>query len=361
VVLLVNILPNTYLVRRYKESGSDEERLRLIETSTSLRVTLSLAAMMTCAIVGCCLSISPEWRLSVVMGIPLIGVNVCDAGWLVQAQEAQPAQYRTNFWNALIVALSSAVFLHPGSGTGSDLVLALVAGGVGLIILWRYAGFLCFWKLIQWNRLRNLGADVQGGLWLYLTGIVVYIYVGFQVPLVGYLVSVQELGLYRVAISLCTGFNSFLVMIPTLLYPRFIVWKTESPEKLWIFQKRIAWMVSGIGIFVVGAAFIFSPTVFPIAYGAVFGPAAIPFALLMTAKVIAVLNGVFAWGLWSLGRDRTMFVIMMGGALVSVLLNIMFIPRYGMNAAAIVNIISECLILGGTLFLSSRINRRKLR
>ena len=56
----------------------------------------------------------------------------------------------------------------------------------------------------------------------------------------------------------------------------------------------------------------------------------------------------------SVGRDRTMLLIISITAIVSLGMNIMLIPKYGMLGASTVNAFSELLILAGCFYFQYR-------
>jgi O-antigen/teichoic acid export membrane protein len=203
----------------------------------------------------------------------------------------------------------------------------------------------------SWRRAASFYLE---GRWLAISGIVGYIYVFFQTPLVGSLLGTAAVGQYRTAMTLVNGFQAFAVMVPALLYPRMIEWNRRGPDYLWQRQWQI--MRVALLLFVPGviAAFTFSPVVYRVLYGPVFLPAAFPFAMLLASKMVTVLNGIFGWGLWAQGRDRTMLTLTSVAAAASLSLNFLLIPRMGIFGAATVCLLSELIVLGGTILCSYR-------
>lgn len=93
------------------------------------------------------------------------------------------------------------------------------------------------------------------------------------------------------------------------------------------------------------AAFFFAPYVYKLLYGPAFLSAAYPFALLLVSKMIAVLNGIFGWGLWAQHRDGLMLRLTVATAVISLPLNFYLIPHQGLLGAAAVGVICEALML----------------
>jgi O-antigen/teichoic acid export membrane protein len=357
--LLAGLLPDAFLVRSYKNAATSEERRRLIQLALSTRLFLALILVLAGTVAGFAAGVPPTWRLAFFAGLPLLVLNGLNAGWLLQAQENQPAQYRTQF---ITSALSCGLYLllfRPGVGPGADLLVALAAATVSFVLIWRAtrSGPLAgYFRRFRWSDLRETFRESRN---LYLTRILIYLYTQFEIPLVGYLVSVEELGMYRSAHGLKTTLWSFLSMIPLLLYPRFVEWHRRSPDLLYRNQWKLFRAFSAAAVVLGILAFAASPWIYPWIYGEAFRPAAIPFAMLVTSLFLILLNNLFGYGLWSQGKDGTMLRITVVTALVSVAANLVLIPRHGMHGAAAVNILSEGLILLLTIFATTTAHRRR--
>jgi O-antigen/teichoic acid export membrane protein len=102
--------------------------------------------------------------------------------------------------------------------------------------------------------------------------------------------------------------------------------------------------------------------ILPVTYGSIFGEAfqsaALPCAILLTSKAVVLINSIFGWGLWAQHKDKAMLLLMTMVAIISVLLNFIFIPKMGMLAAASTNLMSEILILIGAFILGQQYNYR---
>ena len=82
------------------------------------------------------------------------------------------------------------------------------------------------------------------------------------------------------------------------------------------------------------------------------------FALLLVAKMIAVLSGIFCWGLWAQNRDGLVLKLTLATAIISLPLNFFLIPRLGLMGAAGVGVICEILMLLATAGASRMLLRK---
>lgn len=344
------------LVRDYnfdlKDTAGNE---RLVSEALSYRIWCALLLSIVWAVIAVAMKLPPEWRLATVMGIVTLlgGAVTCD--WLLQAQENQVAQQRMAAIGATTSAVLSFALLRPGSPAGSDLCIsAFVVALVGYL-MWRTALFG------KHRPSLSLRAAIDGmdrlwrGRWLFLSAVVIYCYTRFELPLLGWLRSVAELGRYRSAQQVVGAIQPLLALVPALLYPRMIDWSKRGTPYLWKKQLSLAKVLGLIAIPGILGTFLVAPVVYPWIFGARFRDAAWPCCFLITSKFFVLLNGIFGWGLWAIGRDRTMLVIMSCTAGFSLLMNVLLIPRFGMVVASLVNVASELIILGACMFITYRI------
>ncbi len=359
LTLLVDLNQDVSLVRRYKTCETDEARAQLIRETFIFRGMLCLAymAVMVCVLAATGLP-GGTWHLGVMAAFPLLLVSVNQGAWALQAQENMPARYRALMLQSAISAACYFAFFRPDRmPAGSDIIVMAVAVGVEYSLGWWYArrplrkaflskpGF-AIWRWEEMKQgLRTASQACWAGRWVAITGLVSYLYIYLQSPLVGLLLGNEALGQYRTAGTLLNAFQAFAAMIPAVLYPRMIEWHRIGPEHLWRNQMRFARVAFCFFIPGALAAFFFAPYVYKLLYGPAFLSAAYPFALLLVSKMIAVLNGIFGWGLWAQHRDGLMLRLTVATAVISLPLNFYLIPHQGLLGAAAVGVICEALML----------------
>lgn len=342
--ILVTLGANTLLVREYKDAKTDEERSSLVSAAYTLRtiITLGLGLVLLAALPW--LWPHPQYLLAAACVLPLIFFESNHALWVLQAEERVPAQYFANVASALVSATLIFTFIRPSSPAGSDMVAAVFGVIVAFALSWAFARRSLPLFRFDWQGISTL---TRGTKWLFLSAVVTYGYTRFEQPLVGWLRSIEELGVYRSAWQITNGLQPLFIMVPLLLYPKLINWKRVSVQHLWTQQKRVFLLFLPWCVLFALVVILLLPLAYPWIYGEAFKAAAIPCAVLLVSKAVVVLNGIFAWGLWAAKRDSTMLLLMTATAFVSVGLNILLLPRFGIIAAALVNLLSECIMLIG--------------
>ena len=186
----------------------------------------------------------------------------------------------SGFLSALLLVL----FIRPSSPAGSELIILNVTTLIGLIISWQVAVRGKHRVTISLTQAINGLPRLWRGRWLFLSALVTYIYVRFEVPMLGWLKSVDDVGKYKSALQILNGVEPLMVLVPALLYPRMIEWSKVGLSHLWKKQMEIFNLLAVIGTPCVIFAFWLIPLIYPHIYTASFQAAAIPCCFLILSK-----------------------------------------------------------------------------
>lgn len=340
------------LIRRYKEMSDTVQQNGLIAGIVTQRI-LAAIILITLGWIAMWVSHVPsQFTVPALLGSALFFFTTNTPNWLLQARENMPAQYRMTALQACLSAALIAIFFRPGMPAGSDLAVTLVVTLVTSFFIWKIALLNRHSFSLSLDAAWTEAPLLWQGRWLFLTGLVVYLYTSSEQPILAYFGSVRQLGQYRSALQITGAIQPFLTMFAALLYPRYVEWHRAGPLHLWVMQVRIVkFMVvplAVIGLLIAATVPKFQPLVF----GEKFAPAAVPCVYLLLAKLVVVVNSVFSFGLWARKKDKATLAIMCGTAIISVLSNLLLVPRFGMLAAAMTNCASELIILMGTFTLT---------
>lgn len=340
--ILVTLGANTLLVREYKKAQSNEERHSIISAAYTLRtiITGGLALLLFFALPW--LWPHPQYLLAAACVLPLIFFESNQALWVLQAEERVPAQYLANVASAIISASLVFIFINPLSPAGCDILISLI----GLIVTFFISWFFAIRKLpiISFDK-DSIKKVFFGTKWLFATALINYGYNKADQPLVGLLYSIEELGKYRTASQVVAAILPITTIASLLIYPKLIQAAQISPFAMWQKQRAYIKQLAPLIVLLIVATLILTPQLYPLIYGAAYQEAAIPCALLVSAKLIVILNGIVVGGLWAIKKDREVFLLMAATAFLSLTANIFFIPYFGMFIAASVQFSSEVLVL----------------
>jgi len=339
-------------IRRYKAAPTERERQELVAIGLTQRVIFSVAFALGGLLVAVALRLPREWWLGVGCAVPLLIFNAVQMQWVFVAREVPSVNYRTTAVISLLSAAAYWLFFRPGQSAGSDIAVLAIAAGVGAVIMLRQS-VGSVWRLpIKISHLHELGPLLIEGRWLIICGILIYIYAAFEVPLLGYLCTLSDVGVYSRAYNLANGINQALGLIPIVLYPRILDWQKAGVPYMWNRLKKVSAIASLALLPVIGMVFLVSPLLFHFLYRPEFRGASYPFAILFASRCIEMINVLIGQGLLAQSQERHIFRIIVPTSLISLCLNVAFIPAYGMWAAACINLASQVLFLIGTLILA---------
>jgi len=227
------------------------------------------------------------------------------------------------------------------------LLQAILIAGLLIYFFRREANFsILEWKF-NFKRTKELLA--QG--WMIMLGAFFAIfYLKIDQVMLRLISGAEEVGIYAVAAKLSEAWYFIPGVIVTSLFPKLLELKERNDQ---LFKKRlqqlfdllysIALTIAIIVTFVAGPVIIFL-------YGPEFSEASVILSIHIWAGVFIFMRAVFSK--WILVEDAIPFsMITQGtGALVNVLLNLVFIPLYGGIGAAIATILSYSMASYFALF-----------
>ncbi|MGA8706212.1 MAG: oligosaccharide flippase family protein, partial [Steroidobacteraceae bacterium] len=297
--LLLGAAFSTVLIRDFIYDRSDEMRAELVYAYMAFRLLGACAiGLVACAIMIA--GILPhDYQISGWLFIPLLFFGVLQPAWVFQASEKQHFQSMIYVLQSFLTGVAYVSILRPGAPATAELtIITCITGSLTIV----YG--LSLHRLIPTSRsllnLRSLAVIwpiIRRSRWLYVSSLAIYVYSSMEQPMVGWLASSTELGKYRTAVLSVNAANSFFLIIPNVLYPRFIEWQKRGLDLLWERQRRLAFAFAcgGLAAVVLGAFLV--PILYPLVFGNAFAGAAVPCVILFAAKVVVIVTGVFYWGL----------------------------------------------------------------
>ncbi len=346
--LLLGAAFSTVLIRDFIYGKTDAMRAELVYAYMTFRlVGAGVIGLAACVIMIAGL-LPHDYQTAGWLFIPLLLFGVLQPAWVFQASEKQHFQSMIYVLQSFLTGVVYVCILRPGAPATAELGIITCISGILTIV---YG--LALRRLIRTNgsvlNLRSLAAIwpiIRRSRWLYASSLAIYVYSSMEQPLVGWLASSTELGKYRTAVLSVNAANSFFMIIPNVLYPRFIEWQKLGPDLLWERQRWLATAFACGGVAVVALGAFLVPILYPWVYGNAFADAAVPCVILFAAKVVVIVTGVFYWGLMTDDKyDKHLSLALIAIGLLALSLNTTLIPRWGMRSAAAVNFTSEFILL----------------
>jgi len=343
---LTSLNQNYNFVRRGKNLPAATSLDKLVGDVFSLRLGLVVILLAAGFIVFSFSGAGSQWYLAIFAGAILALLQSNDAGWVLQLEDRMPWLFIAISAQSAITGVLCIALIRPDWPAGSDLAMGCFGAAVAFGISWWFA---CG----RWPPRFHIGVKgfvqgvrlLKGGRWLALMGVGGLLVSTAELPMISALASVEELGVYRAALQFINVVNPFLPLFFYKLYPQLIDLQREAPSELLNTQFRALGKVVLFGVPLAGAAFFLAPWVYPLVFGPAYSGAALPFAILFSAKIVSVGCSIFMWGALAGHRDREVVLSTLVIACLSLSFNWLLIPQMGLVGAAMVNLTTQILLL----------------
>jgi PST family polysaccharide transporter len=254
----------------------------------------------------------------------------------------------------LLISLVKAVMIMTKASLVSFAwagVAEIVVGSIGLVVVYRSNGYV----LSAWRSSFRLAKKLLHASWpLIFSGIIVMIYIRIDQVMIGEMIGNGGVGVYSAAVRLTEVWYVFPTAICSSLFP-LIVNAKKTDEALYYrhLQKLYVlmfWLSLVVAIFIS----IYAGRLVTFIFGKQYIGATMALSINCWAGIF-IFSGLVS-NLWYLIENLSHYALYrhLLGALVNVSLNLVLIPRYGINGAAIATLITQFV----TSYLFDALNRR---
>lgn len=230
-------------------------------------------------------------------------------------------------------------------------LLTLVVSGIASFGLMKKK---IFTAPLRWKR-DDVGALVRGGVPFALSTMFVTVYFQIDSVMLSKMVGDESVGLYRSAYNLIFGLFIFSAAIVTNLYP-FIA-RYYQPDKsmaIRVAQRAVRYSLM-VGIPVALGGTLFSSDVMALLYSREYLVASRTLSIIIWVLPIMYVTNILGHVLGAIHLQRTVLVITIVNAAFNIVLNLILIPLYSQNGAAVATVATEFL---GLILLSSSVRHR---
>jgi len=223
-----------------------------------------------------------------------------------------------------------------------------IMGAVGLVIAYRLKGYF----LRQWRfSLAQVRKLINDSWPLILSGIAVMIYMRIDQVMIGEMLGDGHVGIYSVAVKLSEAWYFIPIAITMSVFPAIIdarkISKSLYNERLQQLYNLMTWIAVAIAIPVT----FLSHDIIRIVYGTNYIQAAPVLSIYVWAGVFVFLGIASGKFLLAENYTRIAFYRTLFGAVINVALNIILIPKYGINGAAVATLVSYFMAVFFLVFI----------
>jgi O-antigen/teichoic acid export membrane protein len=243
--------------------------------------------------------------------------------------------------SGILVALIKLVLIY----CKKELIFFAIVAFIGNIIL--ATGFVIMYakqklSLFNWKIKLNLAKNLLKDSWpLMLSGIAISIYMQIDQVMIKNMLDAKAVGNYAVAVRLSEVWYFIPMAITSSVFPAIINAKKRSEklyyERLQKLYDLMVWLALGIALPIM----LLSNNIVNILFGIQYQQAAGVLQIYIWATVFVFLGVASSQYLLAENYTKISFFRTLIGAIINIILNISFIPKYGINGAAIATVLSQ--------------------
>lgn len=267
-------------------------------------------------------------------------------------------KYKYSFIASIASAIINTALMYIVITSTGNLVLSLVSfsisgiiGGIGSILLVK-------------REIGNVGPKITKAYFkeiitetlpLTISIIVNLIYFRIDAILLPIYRPVEEVGKYNVSYRI---FDAILVIpnyFANALYPTLLEKFQESKAALIQILKKSALILSGAALIITAVTYFMAPYAIYALLGNYDDTAILYTRILSSGTIVFFISSIAMWALIVIGKQKKLSYIYGISMIINIILNVIFIPKFGAYSSAIITIATEALVfvLSGSILIKS--------
>ena len=195
---------------------------------------------------------------------------------------------------------------------------------------------------------------LSSSLIIWLISICVQTYNNLDVVILGFFRTADEVGYFAVARRIVGGITALTVFLANAALPRLAHTFQDDISQFRSVTKKFL----HLSVILIVAALIplifFSRQLISITVGGQYLPARLPLDIMLAGVIMVLLNMPFSTGLIATGHEKAVLKQAAASALLSIVSNFIFIPKYGMIGASVSFLLVEMFALAWIIWVYQR-------
>ena len=237
----------------------------------------------------------------------------------------------------------------------SDVLLVIVVSFAANLImnLWLYSRYAKLFDRFRWSVEKSfLKKLISESFPLIISSFMISIYYNLDMVMLGNIKTPTEVGIYNAAYKIFLIGLIPLGAIVKIFLPSLS--KIGDKKELKNTLKNYAVLMFAGGVAISLSIYFLAERSVNVIYGAKYAEAVIPLMILSLNVLVIAVNIFFGNPLTVWGRQKEYSVAITFGAIVNIILNFLFIPRYSYNGAALATLLSEVAVFMGVFYLFNK-------
>lgn len=300
-------------------------------------------------------SLYEDLKFYVVAGL-MLSMSFCSTDWFFSGIE----QFKYIAIRSIIVKIifSGLLFLFVLEKTDTLAYLWIIIGGYVANYGWN---LISARNYIDFNNIRviNFKKHLKPLLYIFSTVVAASVYSSLDVIVLGFLKGFKDVGYYSTGTKINRMCIPFLSAIGVVLMPQIAqAFREQNEERIKFLIKESFEFVILLGVPMVIGLAVLAPEIVLLFSGDQFSPSIL--TMQITAPVVLIIGISTICSVLILTpatKDKENAIAVVGGLIVSVVLNFILIPNYGYLGATISNVLAEFTVMSFFAFFAFKVIR----
>jgi len=276
---------------------------------------------------------SAHFRILMTQAALLLFVSALSCDWAFQGQEKMRMVFVSFVTTTMLQFLLIYSFVKGPEGIlKTTLIYSLAAFLIPILFLIHFK----YRPKLRTNYLKRIKVYLSSSIIIWSIAILAQMYNGFDIVLLGFFKGPEEVGFFTVARRAIAGATLFMIFLANALLPRLSSTFVAKDIKQFTRATHKFLKISlFLAVFVLMPLIFFSNNVICFALGDEYLPAGLPLKIMAAAFIFVLFNIPYSTGLIAAGFEKAVLKQVIVSATVSISLNLLLMPKYGMAGASI--------------------------
>lgn len=289
-------------------------------------------------------------RLIFLLSGASIFFSVFTAEWLYSGLE----EFKFITLRSLLIKILSVFAIFIFVKTENDTLILVVIGTV-MLVLTGFVNMIFLLKKVNFDfKGLNLIRHIKPLTLIFSSTIAVSVYILLDTVMLGFLTDERSVGLYTASIKLNKMSLSFVTALGVVLIPKIsaLLESRQNNSVQEIINKSLNYILFS-SVPITFGIFILAPDLIKLLAGGKFSAATLSTRILSFLPIIIGLSNLFGMQiLITLRKDREFLYAVLVGTVTNFTLNLILIPAYGVDGAAVSTIIAEIFVTLSCLYFA---------
>ena len=208
---------------------------------------------------------------------------------------------------------------------------------------------------LEISYLKQIRVYLSSSVVIWSIAIFAQVYNGLDIVLLGFFRSPEEVGYFTIARRIIGGATLLMVFMASALFPRLSsTFLSKDIKQFQAATHKFLKIAAFLAVFVLLPLILLSGRLISFALGSEYAPAAAPFKIMAVAFIFVMFNLPYSTGLVAAGFEKEVLKQVFVSALLSVILNMILMPKYGMIGASISFFAAEALAITWIIWIYHR-------